>query len=134
MTMLICKMENNTNRSDESHHERLRHKIIEPESLESLQDQTVKLHPKVVKENDDSSRHHSDSGNTRTNVKYRRRTCKFANCNRVVKSQGVCQRHGARTKLCRAIGCQKQAQGGFEGFCSKYLGRMVSFAFNLLKI
>lgn len=48
-----------------------------------------------------------------------RRNCKIVGCNRVVKAQGLCQRHGARTKLCRSGGCMKQAQGGADGYCSK---------------
>lgn len=118
MTMLFDKMNIETNIIDqyESDHERLRHKINEPESL---QDKTVSYHLKLVTENE-SPQNHSDSGNAiRSNAIYKRRTCKFVGCSRVVKSQGVCQRHGARTKLCKAIGCQKQAQGGFEGNCSK---------------
>lgn len=62
-----------------------------------------------------------DSGNTSNTAKKKRRTCKIAGCHRVVKAQGLCQRHGARTKLCRSGGCQKQAQGGSDGYCSKYI-------------
>lgn len=67
----------------------------------------------------------SDSGeqydNTSSNASKtnNRRNCKVDGCNRVVKAQGLCQRHGARTKLCRSEGCQRQAQGGADGYCSK---------------
>ena len=44
-----------------------------------------------------------------------KRFCKFPGCQRVVKSQGHCQRHGAKAKRCRAEGCDKQAQGTFDG-------------------
>lgn len=46
-----------------------------------------------------------------------RRTCKIEGCTRSIKAQGLCQRHGARTKTCSSIGCKKQAQGGAGGFC-----------------
>ena len=49
-----------------------------------------------------------------------RRFCKVPDCNRLVKSQGVCQRHGAVTKKCIVPGCIKQAQGRCLGMCSKW--------------
>lgn len=48
-----------------------------------------------------------------------RRLCQVEGCTRVVKSQGLCQRHGAKTILCKVPGCTKQAQGGFGRMCSK---------------
>lgn len=50
-----------------------------------------------------------------------RRLCRVEGCSRVVKSQGVCQRHGAKTKPCKVQGCKKQAQGGYGQMCSKFL-------------
>lgn len=49
----------------------------------------------------------------------KRRFCNVLDCNRLVKSQGVCQRHGAATKKCKVSGCIKQAQGSFLSMCSK---------------
>ena len=40
-----------------------------------------------------------------------KRLCRYPGCTRVIKSQGHCQRHGARAKRCRIEGCEKQAQG-----------------------
>lgn len=53
-------------------------------------------------------------------VKHKRRYCKTTGCTRIVKSQGLCQRHGAVAKKCMITGCTKQAQGNFSGMCSKY--------------
>ena len=40
-----------------------------------------------------------------------KRLCRYPGCTRVIKSQGHCQRHGAKAKRCRIVGCDKQAQG-----------------------
>ena len=53
-----------------------------------------------------------------TELKCKRRICRIDGCERTVKSQGVCQRHGAKTKCCRMNNCHKQAQGNFDGMCS----------------
>eukprot|EP00977_Amphora_coffeiformis_P005876 scaffold1238_cov143-Amphora_coffeaeformis.AAC.4 len=50
-------------------------------------------------------------------VKHKRRFCKVEGCIRIVKSQGTCQRHGAKPRECKIVGCVKQAQGGFNGMC-----------------
>lgn len=50
-------------------------------------------------------------------VKHKRRYCRTAGCTRIVKSQGLCQRHGAKTRKCKIDGCEKQAQGNFDGMC-----------------
>jgi hypothetical protein len=52
-------------------------------------------------------------------LKHKRRYCREPGCDRIVKSQGLCQRHGARPKKCRIEECCKQAQGSFMGMCSK---------------
>ena len=39
------------------------------------------------------------------------------NCSRIVKSQGLCQRHGAKARKCKIDDCEKQAQGNFDGMC-----------------
>jgi len=41
-------------------------------------------------------------------------------CERIVKSQGLCQRHGAKTRKCKYENCQKQAQGNFDGMCKAH--------------
>ena len=53
-------------------------------------------------------------------VKHKRRYCKTPGCTRIVKSQGVCQRHGAVAKRCCIPGCNKQAQGNFDRMCSTF--------------
>lgn len=45
----------------------------------------------------------------------KKRLCRFPGCNKVIKSQGHCQRHGAKAKRCKVEGCDKQAQGTHEG-------------------
>lgn len=50
-------------------------------------------------------------------VKHKRRYCRIEGCSKIVKSQGLCQRHGAKTRLCKIEGCTKQAQGNFDGMC-----------------
>ena len=50
-------------------------------------------------------------------VKHKRRFCRIEGCERIVKSQGLCQRHGAKPRLCKVDGCEKQAQGNFDGTC-----------------
>jgi hypothetical protein len=56
--------------------------------------------------------------NSNTNSK--KRWCRFPGCDRVIKSQGHCQRHGARAKRCRMAGCEKQAQGTHDGMCKRH--------------
>ena len=61
------------------------------------------------------------STSTSTNTTTRKRLCRFPGCERVIKSQGHCQRHGARAKRCRhPSGCDKQAQGTHEGMCKRH--------------
>jgi hypothetical protein len=48
-------------------------------------------------------------------LKKQKRLCRYPGCNRVIKSQGHCQRHGARAKRCKVDGCTKQAQGTVSG-------------------
>jgi hypothetical protein len=45
----------------------------------------------------------------------RKRLCRYPGCTKVIKSQGHCQRHGAKAKRCKVDGCNKQAQGTHEG-------------------
>ena len=53
-------------------------------------------------------------------VKHKRRYCRAEGCTKIVKSQGLCQRHGAKTKTCRVPGCPKQAQGNFDKMCKSH--------------
>lgn len=48
---------------------------------------------------------------TTNNTNRPKRLCRFPGCTKTIKSQGHCQRHGARSKRCRVDGCEKQAQG-----------------------
>ena len=45
--------------------------------------------------------------------------CRFPGCTKVIKSQGHCQKHGARAKRCKVPGCEKQAQGTHDGMCKR---------------
>jgi hypothetical protein len=38
----------------------------------------------------------------------------------VIKSQGHCQRHGAKAKRCKIANCDKQAQGTHDGMCKRH--------------
>jgi hypothetical protein len=53
-------------------------------------------------------------------LKHKRRYCRTVGCTRIVKSQGLCQRHGAKPRQCRVEGCGKQAQGNFDGMCKSH--------------
>ena len=48
-----------------------------------------------------------------------KRICRFPGCNKTVKSQGACIRHGAKPKGCKVKDCPKQAQGNYDGMCKK---------------
>lgn len=50
----------------------------------------------------------------------RRRTCRFPGCIKTIKSQGHCQRRGARPKRCKVEGCERQAQGIHDGMCKRH--------------
>jgi hypothetical protein len=50
----------------------------------------------------------------------KKRLCRYPGCNKVIKSQGHCQRHGAKAKRCKVDGCDKQAQGTHEGMCKRH--------------
>ena len=56
----------------------------------------------------------------KTTLKHKRRYCKVDGCSRIVKSQGVCQRHGAKPRKCRVVDCPKQAQGNYDGMCKAH--------------
>jgi hypothetical protein len=53
-------------------------------------------------------------------LKHKRRYCRTEGCTRIVKSQGLCQRHGAKPRQCRVANCGKQAQGNFDGMCKSH--------------
>mmetsp|Transcript_18752 Transcript_18752/g.45265 ORF Transcript_18752/g.45265 Transcript_18752/m.45265 type:complete len:526 (+) Transcript_18752:147-1724(+) len=50
----------------------------------------------------------------------KKRLCRVEGCQRVIKSQGLCQRHGASAKRCKVQGCDKQAQGTHDGMCKRH--------------
>jgi hypothetical protein len=54
------------------------------------------------------------------NLKHKRRYCRSEGCSRIVKSQGLCQRHGAKPRTCKVDGCEKQAQGNFDRMCKSH--------------
>eukprot|EP00526_Cylindrotheca_closterium_P018355 CAMPEP_0113632530 /NCGR_PEP_ID=MMETSP0017_2-20120614/16911_1 /TAXON_ID=2856 /ORGANISM="Cylindrotheca closterium" /LENGTH=363 /DNA_ID=CAMNT_0000543095 /DNA_START=141 /DNA_END=1229 /DNA_ORIENTATION=- /assembly_acc=CAM_ASM_000147 len=57
-------------------------------------------------------------------VKHKRRYCRVEGCTRIIKSQGVCQRHGAKPTLCKVEGCRRQAQGNFDRMCKAHFKAM----------
>ena len=59
-------------------------------------------------------------GTASTNVPKKKRLCRYPGCKRVIKSQGHCQRHGAKAKRCKIAGCDKQAQGTHDGMCKRH--------------
>ncbi|CAJ1927521.1 unnamed protein product [Cylindrotheca closterium] len=64
------------------------------------------------------------SGRDPRHLKHKRRYCRMQGCERIVKSQGVCQRHGAKPRLCKVEGCGKQAQGNFDRMCKSHFKAM----------
>jgi hypothetical protein len=52
---------------------------------------------------------------TTTPTPKKKRLCRHPGCTKVIKSQGFCQRHGAKAKRCKIEGCDKQAQGTHDG-------------------
>lgn len=50
----------------------------------------------------------------------KKRLCRYPGCTKVIKSQGHCQRHGAKAKRCKVEGCDKQAQGTHDGMCKRH--------------
>ena len=48
-------------------------------------------------------------------VAKKKRLCRYPGCVKVIKSQGHCQRHGAKAKRCKVEDCEKQAQGTHDG-------------------
>jgi hypothetical protein len=57
-------------------------------------------------------------------LKHKRRYCRSEGCTRIVKSQGLCQRHGAKPRKCKVEGCEKQAQGNFDRMCKSHFKAM----------
>jgi hypothetical protein len=53
-------------------------------------------------------------------LKHKRRYCRAVDCARIIKSQGLCQRHGAKPRQCRVEWCRKQTQGNFDGMCKSH--------------
>jgi len=62
----------------------------------------------------------ADNNHKNPNKQHKRRFCRAQGCTRIVKSQGLCQGHGAKPRGCKVTGCSKQAQGNFDGMCSEY--------------
>ena len=60
------------------------------------------------------------SNGTAAVLKHKRRYCRADGCTSIVKSQGLCQRHGARPCKCRIDDCAKQAQGNFDRMCKSH--------------
>lgn len=67
-------------------------------------------------------------------LKHKRRFCRAKGCTRIVKSQGLCQRHGAKPKFCKVAGCEKQAQGNFDRMCKAHFKAIQRMATPLPKV
>lgn len=61
-----------------------------------------------------------DYDGTNSNFPKKKRLCRYPGCTKVIKSQGHCQRHGAKAKRCKVEGCDKQAQGTHDGMCKRH--------------
>ena len=53
-----------------------------------------------------------------------KRLCRFPGCGKVVKSQGACQKHGAKPKKCKVPDCNRQSQGNFDGMCKRHFNQL----------
>lgn len=53
-----------------------------------------------------------------------KRFCRFPGCGKVVKSQGACQKHGAKPKKCKVPDCNRQSQGNFDGMCKRHFNQL----------
>ncbi|CAJ1938591.1 unnamed protein product [Cylindrotheca closterium] len=67
-------------------------------------------------------------------LKHKRRYCRIEGCARIVKSQGLCQRHGAKPRKCKVDGCEKQAQGNFDRMCKSHFKAMKRMTTPLPKV
>jgi len=81
---------------------------------ESATSSNSRLKPVAVTSSSDPSQEEK-LGAHGAKVKHKRRFCRIEGCERIVKSQGLCQGHGAKPRLCKVEGCTKQAQGNFDG-------------------
>lgn len=76
----------------------------------------INLHHSQINQNQQqhgSSLSHVEAAaaaSTLRQVKHKRRYCRVPGCTKIVKSQGLCQSHGAKPRKCKVDGCQKQAQ------------------------
>jgi len=89
------------------------------EAVDEAVDEAVSA---ITDENDDDNDNETEidaDGNIRVLPK-KRRLCRYPGCTKVIKSQGHCQRHGARAKRCKVDGCDKQAQGTHDGMCKRH--------------
>lgn len=69
---------------------------------------------------DNDNADNADNDNSATTTPKKKRLCRYPDCTRVIKSQGHCQRHGAKAKRCKVQGCDKQAQGTHDGMCKRH--------------
>lgn len=53
-----------------------------------------------------------------------KRLCRFPGCGKVVKSQGACQKHGAKPKKCKVPDCNRQSQGNYNGMCKRHFNQL----------
>ena len=53
-----------------------------------------------------------------------KRLCRFPGCGKVVKSQGACQKHGAKPKKCKVPDCNRQSQGNADGMCKRHFNQL----------
>ena len=53
-----------------------------------------------------------------------KRLCRFPGCGKAVKSQGACQKHGAKPKKCKVPDCNRQSQGNFDGMCKRHFNQL----------
>jgi hypothetical protein len=110
--------------------QRLEAAIATGASAENMLPQDVPfLNANVNNDANDNHNHNrgpSATTNTNSNNKRRKRQCRFPGCQKTIKSQGHCQRHGAIVKLCKVENCKRQAQGSSKGMCKRHLSESVN--------
>lgn len=92
---------------------------VAPEENPELEDDEEDVDSNVENAAADVALEIVDGATDHNNPKLKR-FCRHPGCTKVIKSQGHCQRHGAKAKRCRVEGCEKQAQGTHDGMCKKH--------------
>ena len=107
----------NDNNTDKKHKKHVKRKAKNTSSNNTT---TTTTNTKKRNEEKKGAGKSSSKGRAFRVLKHKRRYCREPGCDKIVKSQGLCQRHGAKPKKCSVVECIKQAQGSYNGMCSKF--------------